>query len=183
MKFRPFEFQTHRVSSAAVARAFGVPETTLTYRMRKHGVSAVKAAQMPHRRFDSVAAKARKLGLSPDTIRSRIRLKGMSVNDALTRPLSPRGPRSMSRRARALGFSPSTISKRMLCCGMTLDEALTGGKDLRVRDKRGWFTNNPIVNPDTRATAKSNWREARGSLTSRRATAKRGAPPEADTHA
>jgi hypothetical protein len=52
--------------AASVARVFNIPATTISYRMRVHGINAVAAATMPHRVRDSVAAQARRLGLKPD---------------------------------------------------------------------------------------------------------------------
>ena len=70
--------------AASVARVFNIPATTV------HGINAVAAATMPHRVRDSVAAQARRLGLKPDTIRKRIKQKGLSLTEALSRPVARR---------------------------------------------------------------------------------------------
>ena len=110
--------------AASVARVFNIPATTISYRMRVHGINAVAAATMPHRVRDSVAAQARRLGLKPDTIRKRIKQKGLSLTEALSRPVAHRrDPAGVHARAKAAGMHPSTVYRR-IDAGMTVDEAV-----------------------------------------------------------
>jgi hypothetical protein len=110
--------------AASVARVFNIPATTISYRMRVHGINAVAAATMPHRVRDSVAAQARRLGLKPDTIRKRIKQKGLSLTEALSRPVARRrDPAGVHARAKAAGMHPSTVYRR-IDAGMTVDEAV-----------------------------------------------------------
>jgi hypothetical protein len=149
----------------SVARVFGIPASTLSYRMKRHNISVVQAAVRPHR----IGAKARAAGINPSTVRNRIRKKGWTLKEAIAYPVAPRGPTSLTQRARAAGISPSTVSRRMLYIGMTLDEAIAAGKDLRVRDEKGWFIPTPTVTSETRAKAKRTYEAERRRLLRRAA--------------
>ena len=148
----------------SVARVFGIPASTLSYRMKRHGISVVKAAQLPHR----VGRKARAAGLNASTVRNRIRKKGWTLDEALADPVAPRGPKSLTQRALAAGISPSTVSRRVLYIGMTLDEAIAAGKDMRARDEKGGFIPNRSVSAETRAKAARSYQTEKPRLRSRR---------------
>ncbi len=81
----------------SVARVFGIPASTLSYRMKRHGISVVKAAQLPHQ----IGRKARAAGMNPSTVRNRIRKKGWTLKEALAAPVAPRGPTTLTQRARS----------------------------------------------------------------------------------
>ena len=79
-------------------------------------------------RVSLYAKKAHAHGISPETVRRRIKDLGWSIEDALTRQLWVGVKRkcdlSMTQRARAAGFKPQTIHRRMQREGLTLDAAL-----------------------------------------------------------
>lgn len=67
-------------------------------------------------------------------LRYRINEKGLSMREALSRPLDPghvRGPSTIKQRARAAGVAEATIRRR-LALGMALDDAL------KLPPQRGW---------------------------------------------
>lgn len=150
-----------------VARAFGIPASTVRYRMKRHGIGPVQAAARPHQ----VGRKARAAGMNPSTVRNRIRKKGWSLKEAFTYPVAPRGPTTLTQRALAAGLSPSTVSRRMLYIGLTLDEAIAAGKDMRTRDSKGWFIPNQCVAAETRAKAKRSYETERRRFANLRRTA------------
>jgi len=72
---------------------------------------------------DSVAAQARRLGLKPDTIRKRIKQKGLSLTEALSRPVARRVLYANCK-MRITGWHPCQHPVyRRIDAGMTVDEA------------------------------------------------------------
>ena len=73
----------------AMARAAGLSADTVYHRIR-NGVDLTTALSRPSQRGpQSIAAQARRVGLSPGTVRGRINKSGCSLKQALTAPLPP----------------------------------------------------------------------------------------------
>lgn len=121
-EFKPFEFHAIKYSRTAVARARGLSMSTIRYRTDR-GMTFDEALSLPPK-SGKVAARARAAGLKRETVRSRMKLKGLTLDEALSRPMAPRGANTITQRARAAGMNPSTVHRRMADRGMTLDEAL-----------------------------------------------------------
>lgn len=76
------------MNQSEAGRASGIPISTISYRVRAHGISPDEAAQLKrgsHPR--SIAVKARALGVKASTVRGRMNNKGWTLDEALTRPL------------------------------------------------------------------------------------------------
>ncbi len=101
---------------------------------------------------DTVASLARKHGLDPATVRSRIKNHGWSQERALTTPICNKGnsqPSSLHRQAIEHGVSPDTVWHRVNKQGMTIDEALTFGPNHLTTKARAHG-----INPSTFFTRK-----------------------------
>jgi lambda repressor-like predicted transcriptional regulator len=119
-------------SMAGFARANGLNPRTVRAR-RRAGWSWPETLSTPpdlkfrRRGLDSIAGQARAAGVPVQRTVDRVRKKGLSIVDAITRPLSNcavRGTDTVNQRARAAGVSPSTIHARIRK-GMPKEEALT----------------------------------------------------------
>jgi len=129
------------MNQSQAARAFGVSQSTISYRVQHHGVTPVEAAQFEKGlRPTSLAAQARAHNITPNTVRASMRNKGWSLELALTYPLMRKN--SIAKKAREAGLPPRLVVDR-LRQGWSLEQALStpplgrGGRNDRAKKYRG----------------------------------------------
>ena len=117
---------TRKFQLKSQAQNHGIKYGTLVSRLNKGKMDLQAALTMPWHggRITPATRAARAAALNPQTVHSRIKRSGMTLEEALTTPIQSHNG-ELADGARARGLDPQTVRKRIRKHGWSLEKALT----------------------------------------------------------